>query len=92
LCVRGAAVDGHQRGGGQAENDPGGGQRQFEGAVGTAGGDRLHEDDDRYPGRDERPQDAEPADLLVLADVGLSDDEQHDRVEDQGFFHDGLLA
>ena len=91
LARPGAAVDAHQRGGGQAENDAGGGQRQLEGEAGTAGGDGLHEDHHSHAGRDERPQDAEPPDFAVSADVGFEDNQQHDRVEDQGFFHDGLL-
>jgi hypothetical protein len=47
-------------------------------------GEGLQVDRDDHPGQDQRPRDAEPADLAVRAEIGLQHNEQDDDVDEQG--------
>ena len=68
---------------------PGGGPGQLQVQAGPVRGEGLQVDRDDRPGQDQRPGDAEPADLAVRADIGLQHDEQDDDVDEQGLAHDG---
>src|ERR1035438_10309526 len=79
-----AAVDGHQVGRDQAEDDPSGRGGDLERQAVTGGDDRLEEQGDDS-GRDEkRAEDAERADLAVLTEVGLEHRGENHGIDDQG--------
>jgi hypothetical protein len=55
--------------------------------AGPVRGEGFQVDRDDRRGQDQRPRDAEPADLAVRADIGFQHDEQDDDVDEQGLVH-----